>query len=158
MIKSCILATDMMQHSALVQSISDKKDCGFDSTSQEDRELLCNILVHSADLFNPVRPFEIARMWAGRISDEFNAQAEKETSLGFPLQTYLVTESEHKLAENELFFSRKFVLPLWNSLSAVFPVFDQYRIKCCDNLTAWEAVEKLTRPSSSEVASALPEV
>jgi hypothetical protein len=143
--KSCVLSTDMMRHSALVQCISDKRCIGFSSRSPADRTLLCSILVHSADLFNPSRPFEIAKMWARRISDEFNAQAVKETNLGFPLQGFLVTETEQKLAENELFFSRQFVLPMWHALAAIFPQYERHHVKCCENMTMWES---LKAPSS----------
>lgn len=139
--RSCILATDMMLHASLVQSIAEKRGIGFNS-SPEDRTLLCQILVHSADLFNPIRPFSIARVWAERISAEFNAQAEKETSLGFPLQSFLVTKNELKLAENELSFSSKFVVPLWESLSSIFPVFDQYHVQCVENIASWAAIRE----------------
>lgn len=138
LMKSCILATDMMQHSSLVQMVSEKVETGFSTSRPDDRSLLCVVLVHSADLFNPIRQFDIAKKWAQCISDEFNAQAEKETRLGFPLQEYLVTTTETKLAENEIYFTNKFVLPLWNVLSNIFPVFETYRVRCTDNIGRWE--------------------
>ena len=36
----------------------------YDPTNdQEDRQILMNVLMHSADLSNPVRPFPIAKKW-----------------------------------------------------------------------------------------------
>lgn len=43
-------------------------------TSAEDRTLLLCLLLHSADIGNPLRPGRIARKWAGRVMDEFFAQ------------------------------------------------------------------------------------
>jgi hypothetical protein len=138
LMRSCIESTDMMQHASIVQSVVDKRGVGFDSHRPGDRSLLCSLLLHAADLFNPIRPFALARKWAQRISEEFNAQSKKETDLGFPLQPFMVTKHETKLAENEIFFTSTFVVPLWDNLSSIFPGFVQYRNSCNHNMLLWE--------------------
>lgn len=151
LIRTCVLSTDMMQHSNLMQITVDRKGGGFDGSNADDRSILCNLLVHAADLFNPVRPFTLARKWAQRISDEFNAQAAKEVELGFPLQSFMVTEDEKKLAANEIYFATTFVLPLWVNFSTIFPAFDKYRGDCSENIRMWEEV-KVSSVSADEDA------
>lgn len=142
LMKKCILATDMAQHTALVQAVDSKISIGIDYSSRDDQHLLCTLFVHAADLFNPVRPFKLAKIWATRISDEFNLQAKKETELGFPLQAHMVTNSDFGLAKNELFFSSTFVLPMWINLSTLYPEFKKYKELCLQNLKEWEDIAK----------------
>jgi hypothetical protein len=38
------------------------------------RTFMLKVALHTADLYNPVKPFEASRQWAGQLQREFNAQ------------------------------------------------------------------------------------
>ena len=94
MIVSCILATDMSVHFQLVDEFSRKTSASnWSTTGFPEKTLLGKIVVHAADLSNPVRPFEIAKKWSLLIAEEFNKQVELERELGHPLLvSQLVTD------------------------------------------------------------------
>lgn len=79
---SCILATDMSIHFDLIEQTKKKGIDGFNFKEQNDQIFYGKIILHAADLSNPVRPFEITKEWARRISIEFNDQVSREESLG----------------------------------------------------------------------------
>ena len=72
----CIMATDMAVHFGLV---TQTKALALDMNSRAfalptERQFLCKMIVHAADLSNPVRPFHMTQRWARLISEEFNNQ------------------------------------------------------------------------------------
>jgi hypothetical protein len=72
----CIMATDMAVHFGLV---TQTKALALDMNSRAfalptERQFLCKMIVHAADLSNPVRPFHMTQRWARLISEEFNTQ------------------------------------------------------------------------------------
>jgi len=63
---------------------------------------MCKLLVHAADLSNPVRPFALTQAWARRISDEFNQQVAKEQAQGMPVLNFMMTPDDKSLCKNEI--------------------------------------------------------
>ena len=59
--------------------------------------------VHAADLSNPLRPFHMTQRWARWVSDEFNAQVDKEKAMGYPV-TAIFTADDEALCKNEVRF------------------------------------------------------
>lgn len=66
-----ILYTDMTKHMALTNDLTNlpKKE-DYDPQVKHKSEIM-KALVHAADIGNPTRPFEIAKMWTIRILREF---------------------------------------------------------------------------------------
>jgi hypothetical protein len=92
---SCVLATDMTFHNYYVdfmkEQINKKKDQNNDNNISEikdkEKENKCyqnymNLLIHSADISNPTKPFEIYWKWAKMVVNEFYDQGDKEKELG----------------------------------------------------------------------------
>ena len=48
----------------------------------KNKGFLLKLLVHAADIGNPTRPFEIAKLWSENITKEFFGQGDKEKALG----------------------------------------------------------------------------
>jgi len=70
----------MSKHGAIQKELSN-----FSQMPEDDREFkgknkdfLMKVLVHAADIGNPTRPFEIAKVWSESISREFFSQGDKE--------------------------------------------------------------------------------
>mmetsp|Transcript_2306 Transcript_2306/g.3159 ORF Transcript_2306/g.3159 Transcript_2306/m.3159 type:complete len:1128 (-) Transcript_2306:365-3748(-) len=118
----CILATDMTVHFDLVEEIKNKQQAGgWNFSDGKDQLSLGKILVHAADLSNPVRPFHMSVAWARRISTEFNEQVEREQSLGLPVLAFMITKDDAAFCKNEIGFSSFVVAPMWRAIHHVFP-------------------------------------
>lgn len=84
---SCVLATDMTFHNFYVdfmkeqiKIISDKND--NDKDNKKAYQNYMNLLIHSADISNPTKPFDIYFKWAKLVVNEFYEQGDKEKELG----------------------------------------------------------------------------
>eukprot|EP01041_Mallomonas_annulata_P007094 gene7094-14430_t len=139
MIVGCILGTDMAKHFQLVAELETKivKD---QSPGPIDHFLLGRVLLHAADLSNPVRKYHIAKKWAERLSDEFGAQVEVEKELGLPVQTWMITKNEHARAIGEKNFSIFTVRPMWELMVVKYPVLTFLTEQLDKNIGSWEEV------------------
>ena len=91
---SCVLATDMAFHNIYVDflkyCVNDKKDSKNlnkeDNNNKKDDEnqKYMNLLIHSADISNPTKLFDIYFEWAKLVVEEFWAQGDKEKKLNLP--------------------------------------------------------------------------
>lgn len=143
---SSILATDMSFHLNIVQDMisrvastaSDSGSTPWEVTSMPDKLLYCKILVHAADLSNPVRIFTLAKEWAMKVSEEFNLQGEKERLEGLPVSTYLLTPDTKALAKNEIYFSSQVVAPMWKAMSSLFPATGHLYVRAENNIESWK--------------------
>ena len=61
-IVSCILATDMTVHFALIEDIKKKHADAVNFSLPAEQIFICKFILHAADLSNPVRPFEISKV------------------------------------------------------------------------------------------------
>ena len=86
---SCVLSTDMTFHNVYIDFL--KKCCEKNKNSNteeknnnEDYQNYMNVLIHSADISNPTKPFEIYFQWAELVVREFYEQGDKEKKLNMP--------------------------------------------------------------------------
>jgi hypothetical protein len=91
---SCVLATDMTFHNFYVDfmkeqiNITNNKNNDKDSKDNKDNkdnkyyQNYMNLLIHSADISNPTKPFDIYFKWAKLVVNEFYEQGDKEKELG----------------------------------------------------------------------------
>ena len=151
-IVSCVMATDMSVHFQLVDETKKIVAGGDYSFSEvQDQLFLCKLLVHSADLSNPVRPFHITQAWARRISAEFNLQVTMEQELNMPVLNFMMTPDDKALCKNETGFASFVVAPMWRSLSGLFPGLTPLVQQLDSNLLHWKSMlEKIMRDEESE--------
>eukprot|EP00002_Diphylleia_rotans_P022144 TRINITY_DN4337_c0_g1_i3.p1 TRINITY_DN4337_c0_g1~~TRINITY_DN4337_c0_g1_i3.p1 ORF type:complete len:1502 (-),score=336.03 TRINITY_DN4337_c0_g1_i3:3170-7675(-) len=140
-IVTSILATDMAQHFDITGKFkSALTSKGFSRESRDDRLHLCAIILHAADLSNPIRPPVISEKWARMLRDEFFAQTQKEKELQLPVTPFMVIEDDFTLAKNEVGFIDFVVRPLWEALAGFLP---DLRV-CIDfmdaNKAAWQRI------------------
>ena len=115
----CVLSTDMVNHinhiNFMKNYIQNKQN--FDIKNGDNQDFM-NILIHSADISNPTKPFNIYLKWSKLVLEEFLLQGDKEKALGL---TCTYDRNTVKLNTNQLGFI-DFVVKEFVSLSVkVFP-------------------------------------
>nr|CAG8489028.1 4845_t:CDS:2 [Entrophospora candida] len=107
LIEKMILATDMMHHFTLLESLhkiikstksssslSSKKTTKKSTSTkhstkknyyQEQREIFLKVLLHAADLSNTVRPWDISKHWSDCVVEEFFKQGDLEKQKNLPV-------------------------------------------------------------------------
>ena len=76
---SCVLATDMTFHNDILQFLKNlkKNESSNDTEDKKDKneyQNYMNVLIHSADISNPTKPFYIYFQWAELVIKEFYDQ------------------------------------------------------------------------------------
>ena len=69
----CILATDLSRHMELFNKFQNTMD-NFQQDDEDHRLLFTQLLIKSADISNPAKPFPVARYWADMVLQEFFIQ------------------------------------------------------------------------------------
>jgi hypothetical protein len=100
--------------------------------------LLCKILLHAADLSNPVRKFHMTRAWAERIAQEFNDQIIKEEEHGMPVLDFMRAPNETALCKNEIGFGTFVIAPMWKVLAVIFPQLNPLVTQLDENINCWK--------------------
>ncbi len=136
-----ILSTDMAVHAQLVDDLKNRSSDKHERLSDVNEQLFfCKIIIHSADLANPTRPFEISKRWSELVSAEFNLQVEREKSLGLPFMPFMVTPDLKTLCKNEIGFASFAVAPLWKGLANWFPVLSPMYSYILSNVDQWKVL------------------
>ena len=85
-----ILGTDMKFHFEHLTKFKTRLSSGaFDAPERKDVMLLLAMCMHSADVSNPAKNWELSMEWACRVMEEFFQQGEKEADLGLPVSPFM---------------------------------------------------------------------
>ncbi|CAD8143242.1 unnamed protein product [Paramecium octaurelia] len=127
---SNILATDMKKHFDLVSSFEIKyKNGEMNIVNMETKRVLSGLIVHTCDLTQPTKRFEITKKWSIRIQNEFDNQVEEERLLGLPVTQHLVCQN---LPKQELSFIRNIIQPLYVLTSSILNNGLSVALKCLE--------------------------
>eukprot|EP01138_Halocafeteria_seosinensis_P009382 gb/GECG01009587.1/.p1 GENE.gb/GECG01009587.1/~~gb/GECG01009587.1/.p1 ORF type:complete len:1366 (+),score=207.69 gb/GECG01009587.1/:1-4098(+) len=103
---------------------------------------LVDLILHSADLCNPVLPdFNVVKQWAYKVCKEFDNQAKLEKAAGLepaPFMTNLDTEGA--IAKNQLGFLDYVCKPLWEAMADLVPEISSVRENLQNNRTQWKEI------------------
>jgi cAMP-specific phosphodiesterase len=99
-----ILATDMARHGDLLNSYSEVISEGYDTTNKDHRTLLTQMLLKAADISNVTKPFEVSRMWAISVTEEFYQQGDREKEQGVEVNPMFDRTQGGELAKGQLGF------------------------------------------------------
>ena len=123
LLKYIVLGTDMSLHKDIVSEMEI-----FD-TDEIDTEKKCNatmftlsrIILHDADLSNPVRAFGICKAWAIRLADEHTKQVQAEEALDLQPAQFMVHTDTLSVYRGEIQFLTYVAQPLWAAMAKMWP-------------------------------------
>merc|ERR1719213_1482462 len=150
-----ILHTDMVHHFSMVkdldvlyqmnQEIFEAAEgyCNRDFQELEilqapdNKKLIMNMFLHSADVGNPAHPWKICNKWAYFVLDEFFAQGDQEKALGIPVQMLNDREKVNK-PNSQIGFIEFIVVPLFTAEVKLFPTLYELSDNLASNCQRWE--------------------
>ncbi|KAI9306582.1 hypothetical protein BJ944DRAFT_46190 [Cunninghamella echinulata] len=104
--------------------------------NDEERLILCQILLHGADISNPLRPWPICFEWSKRVCTEFFHQGDMERQHGLQVSPNM----DHRRTDQNtvgLQFSDFVVSPYFEIFSALFPKADVLCASLKSNRLQW---------------------
>lgn len=103
----------------------------------DTRALLRRLILHTADISNPTKPFRICRIWAWKCLEEMFLQGDNEKALGVPVQSLNDREKVNR-PFSQVGFIEFLVAPLAFSIVKVLPPFENSVEVLIDNLKLWQ--------------------
>jgi hypothetical protein len=88
--------------------------------SREDIIHLLNVLLQSADISNPGKPWRVARLWGDRIQSENFSQGDLERLKGQPVSPFMDRAQENQ-PQTSINFIDFIVAPLMAAIVRAFP-------------------------------------
>eukprot|EP00238_Polyblepharides_amylifera_P008734 CAMPEP_0196575730 /NCGR_PEP_ID=MMETSP1081-20130531/5149_1 /TAXON_ID=36882 /ORGANISM="Pyramimonas amylifera, Strain CCMP720" /LENGTH=942 /DNA_ID=CAMNT_0041894123 /DNA_START=301 /DNA_END=3129 /DNA_ORIENTATION=+ len=140
-IVSIILHTDMVHHFGSVSQLEnfldtwkdelkDNTDMAF--VESKDRMFILNCLVHSADISNPVKPYEIYDKWAHCVLEEFFSQGDQERSRNMPISPMMDRDTT-SMPLSQVNFIEFVVAPLYTAMCKLFPELKDLVLNLIEN-------------------------
>jgi len=143
-IVECVLATDMAKHTKAQTSLrikldslkriendnnlnNNEKDSNIsilkrlinnleiDNKFDRQQEIL-NFLIHSADISNPAKPFNVCKIWTNLVMEEFFIQGDLEKKKGLPV-SFLCDRNTTNIPKSQIGFISNIVLPNFKILA-----------------------------------------
>jgi hypothetical protein len=166
-----ILHTDMMSHMAMVKELQTTFQMNSEAFTPNDtaaefnkeaelevlrtpatKKLALNNMLHSADVSNPCRTWEVSQAWAWCVLEEFFQQGDKEKELGIPVQ-FLNDRDKLNRPNSQIGFIEFMIAPFFAAQIRLWPPLCAYGENLSVNIGGWE--ERWVRevqPSDEEQA------
>eukprot|EP00747_Dinoflagellata_sp_TGD_P039295 gnl/TRDRNA2_/TRDRNA2_140180_c6_seq2.p1 gnl/TRDRNA2_/TRDRNA2_140180_c6~~gnl/TRDRNA2_/TRDRNA2_140180_c6_seq2.p1 ORF type:complete len:479 (+),score=77.70 gnl/TRDRNA2_/TRDRNA2_140180_c6_seq2:211-1647(+) len=165
-----ILHTDAAQHFSMIKelqmlAVNNSED--FDQPNEPDfpsraerevlrqegnRILILNTLLHSADISNTCKPWNLCEIWANRVMDEFFLQGDMEKKLSIPVQA-LNDRDKVIMANSQVAFIQFFVAPFNTVQVQILPPLWQMSVCLESNLQRWHSRRTISDPAEAETAA-----
>lgn len=133
----CVISTDMLYHSDMVNELKTKNIYGWNFSSKEDQLFLSKIIVHSADLSNTVKLFNISKKVSIKLSKEYIDQVILEDKLLLPVLDYMRCSDNIVFYKNEILFCKFIAHPLWNEIVITYPQLKNLTKQLDINIKEW---------------------
>lgn len=163
-----ILHTDMMHHFTMVKDINvlySMNEESFPPTNPDEppdpsetdlfrtsdtKKMMLNMVLHSADISNPCKPWRICRVWALAVLEEFFAQGDQEKALGIPVQM-LNDRDKVNRPNSQIGFIEFIVAPFAIAQAKLFPACFELVENLEANLACWEKEwHEMSNPPAEE--------
>jgi hypothetical protein len=101
-----------------------------------DKNTCMDILIHAADISNPIKPFDIYSIWAEKILTEYWNQGDKEREKDFPI-SYLMDRYTVNAAKSQIGFIDIIVMPLYMVITEFLPDVEIAKKNMEENKSKW---------------------
>jgi len=167
-----ILHTDMVNHQNMVNrlqmlyrlnsevfagsegasSVDSKAPPEIEVFSDPDtKKLVMETILHSADVSNPCRAWEVTEQWAELCMREFFAQGDREKELGIPVQILNNRDTVNKQI-SQIMFIEGLIAPFFFVQMQLMPNLYEFGENVVHNIVQWESVWlQEASPSEEEV-------
>jgi len=163
--KQCIetiLHTDMMGHQAMVKDLhmtyqmnsevftpsrrGTRRSTIYKSvmgtevdvfTQPDVKVLVMDTILHSADVSNPCRMWDVTQAWAAMCLEEFFAQGDQEKELGLPVQ-FLNDREKLDRANSQIGFIEFMIAPFFAAQIRLWPALRELGDNLSHNISCWE--------------------
>ena len=125
----CVLSTDMINHAKIfsfIKLINEKEidlENIFDNLNEvsknERQQNFMDLIIHACDISNPTKPYEIYKIWANKVMNEFYLQGDKEKELGIPI-SFLCDRNTTSIPQGQIGFIEGVVFPFFDTFAKMF--------------------------------------
>ncbi|OAD05767.1 hypothetical protein MUCCIDRAFT_118892, partial [Mucor lusitanicus CBS 277.49] len=130
-----ILATDMIFHYELQENLANLLEIITDENPQQ-RLILCQIILHAADISNALRPWPICLSWSNLVCEEFFLQGDAEQEHGLKVSPNM-DRNQVSQTTIGLQFGDFVVSPYFEIFAALFPKADELLKELAANRVQW---------------------
>ena len=113
---SCVLGTDISKHKHSLEFMSNALK--ENKINESDKQEYMNLILHSADISNPTKIFDVYYKWANFVVEEFYHQGDKEKELGLNCSC---DRNKVTIYKNQLGFIDFIEIPFYDSFVKLFP-------------------------------------
>lgn len=143
-----ILHTDVVKHNEMVKELSllyQMNSEAFDALEPNPRfnevlgahtQLVLNMLLHGADMSNPMRPWDLCEKYANLIMEEFFCQGDMEKEKGIPVQA-LNDRDKVVVPNSQVGFIEFMIAPMVEAMVNLFSPLDMLAENLGSNVTTW---------------------
>merc|ERR1719375_961765 len=103
----------------------------------ENKMLIMDNILHSADVSNPCRGWEVSHAWAMCVLEEFFSQGDQEKMLGVPVQ-FLNDRDKLNRPNSQIGFLEFMIAPFFAAQIRIFHTLHLYSDHLSHNIGRWE--------------------
>jgi len=144
---AAILHTDMAQHFAMVKELTilyEMNSDDFDAlhphevvkSSHTNVQMALNAMLHTADVNNPMKPWDLAFKLAHKCVEEFFAQGDLEKAAAIPVGM-LNDRDKVNIPQAQIGFVEFLIMPLAEQMVKIFPQLDGLAMNISKNVPQW---------------------
>ncbi|KAG5509329.1 hypothetical protein GH5_06419 [Leishmania sp. Ghana 2012 LV757] len=100
----CVLATDMAKHNDALSRFTEVANEGYEKDNESHRRLVMETLMKAGDVSNVTKPFNMSRMWAMAVTEEFYRQGDMEKEKGVEVLPMFDRSKNNELARGQIGF------------------------------------------------------
>lgn len=120
-----VLNTDMAHHFTLLSNLKDVcsttyNEEGDKAKAEKKKLILCEAVLHMADISNPSKPWTVSVEWSNRVFNEFWQQGDLEKQYNLPI-SMLCDRDNTKQDESQVNFVDFIVAPFLFATAVAFP-------------------------------------
>jgi len=131
---------DNLDNQAALQEVFNQPD---------HKTLLMNMILHSADVSNPCRVWEVTHAWAMVLLEEFFSQGDQEKMVGIPMQ-FLNDRDTLNKPNSQIGFVEFMIAPFFAAQIRLFPALGEFGDNLAINIERWEEIWLTDNRASEE--------